>query len=167
MSDGYRFTIGMWERPQGIAGWQVPRRDVLTVIREAHADYDVVRGYYDPHEWRSDIDALADEFGEKVIEWPTSSEVRMGQALDRLHTDLINGETFHDDDKRAHAHYGNAYVRKKGSARLVRKDTPNSARKIDTVPTDALAYQARADALEDGWKPEPEKPTGKVVHFTK
>ena len=182
MSDGYRFTIGMWERPPGIAGWQVPRRDVLTVIKEAHADYEVVRGYYDPHEWRSDIDAIAEYVDEKhglvsdgdgrshsrVVGWPTSAHVNMGKALDRLHTDLLNGETFHDDDKRAHAHYGNAYVRRKGSARLVRKDTPNSARKIDTVPTDALAYQARADALDAGWKPEPAEPVKrKVIHFTR
>ena len=182
LSDGYRFTIDMWERPPGVGTWEVPRRDVLTVIREAHADYDVIRGYYDPHEWRSDIDALADfvdehygkvrigdekELQSRVVPYPTSSDTNMGRALDRLHTDLVNGETFHDGDKRAHAHYGNAYVRMKGQQRLVRKDTPNSARKIDTVVTDALAYQARADVLELGWTPEPVQTARKVVHLTR
>ena len=168
ISDGYRFTIGIWEKPSGQIAWQVPRKDVLTVFREAFADYDVVRAYCDPHEWRSDIDDLADEFGsERVIAFPTSAEVRMGEALDRLHTDLVNGETYHDDDKRAREHYGNAYVRHKGKQRLVRKDTPNSSRKIDTVVGDALAYQARAHLLESGWTPEPVKTERKVVHLTR
>lgn len=178
LSDGYRFTIGIWERPPNIVGWEVPRQDVLTVFREAFEDYDVVRAYCDPHEWRTDIAKLEEEMGEvaigpegkmqpRVASFATSRDIQMGAALDRLHTDMVNGETFHDGDKRAHSHYGNAYVRRKGQVRLVRKDTPNSARKIDTVVGDALAYQARADVLELGWTPGPVATTSKVVHFTR
>jgi len=154
MSDGYRFTLGMWEKPDGAAGvgWEVPRREVLERFRWAMNTYTVSRAYCDPHEWRSDIDALADEFGEDVvIPWATSRDVAMGAALDRLATDLRTGETFHDNDARARQHYGNAYLAKRGKLRLVRKEYPNSPRKIDTVPTDALAYEARADAIAAGW----------------
>jgi hypothetical protein len=35
---------------------------VLATIREAFARYDVSRLYADPHEWRTDIDTLAEEF---------------------------------------------------------------------------------------------------------
>src|SRR5690606_26159863 len=115
---------------QGI-GWEVPRRDVLAAFRLAFETYDVTRAYCDPHEWRSDIDALADEFGEtRVIPWATSRHTAMGAALDRLHTGLMVGEIFHDDDPAAAEHYGNAYVAKRGQQRLVRKEHPNSARKI-------------------------------------
>jgi phage terminase large subunit-like protein len=153
MSDGFRFRIGAWPKPEGAAGigWEVPRADVLATIREAFGRYDVVRAYMDPHEWRSDIDALAEEFGERVIAWATTRDTAMGAALDRLHTDLMNGVTFQDDDPLALEHYGNVYVRHKGSLRLVRKEYPNSPRKIDTVVGDALAYEARADALAAGW----------------
>ena len=154
MSDGYRFTLGMWEKPDGAAGvgWEVPRREVLERFRWAMNTFTVSRAYCDPHEWRSDIDALADEFGEDVvIPWATSRDVAMGAALDRLATDLRTGETFHDNDARARQHYGNAYLAKRGKLRLVRKEYPNSPRKIDTVPTDALAYEARADAIAAGW----------------
>ena len=157
MSDGYRFTLGMWEKPDGAAGagWEVPRSEVMARLREVLRTRTVARAYMDPHEWRSDVDALADEFGDEVvIPWATSRDTQMGYALDRLHSDLVKGETFHDGDKRAEAHYGNAYVRHKGSLRLVRKEYPNSPRKIDTVPTDALAYEARADALTNGWTAE-------------
>jgi phage terminase large subunit-like protein len=153
MSDGFRFRIGAWAKPEGAAGigWEVPRSDVLATIREAFARYDVVRAYCDPHEWRSDIDALAEEFGERVVAWETRRDIAMAAALDRLHADLINGVTFHDDDPLAHEHYGNAYVRMKGGHRLIRKEHPDSNRKIDSVVGDALAYEARADALAAGW----------------
>lgn len=157
MSDGYRFTIGMWEKPAGAAGvgWEVPRREVLEKFRWAMRHFNVSRAYCDPHEWRSDIAALADEFGDEVvIPWATSRDVAMGAALDRLASDMKTGETCHDDDKRARDHYGNAYLVMRGKLRLVRKEYPNSPRKIDTVPTDALAYEARADAIAAGWTPE-------------
>jgi hypothetical protein len=120
----------------------------------------IARAYFDPHEWRSDIDALAEDFNEEgedevVFHWDTHRDTAMANALERLHADLINGETYQDADPRALEHYGNAYVRMKGKLRLVRKEYPNSPRKIDTVPADTLAYEARADAIADGWSNEP------------
>jgi phage terminase large subunit-like protein len=157
MSDGYLFRIGTWAKPEGPAGigWEVPRLEVLAAIRQTHEMYDVVRGYYDPHEWRSDIDTLAAELGEeKVVGWPTSRHTAMAAALDRLHTGLMVGEIWHDDDPVAAEHYGNVYVARRGQLRLVRKEHPNSSRKIDSVVGDALATEARADALAAGWGAE-------------
>ena len=157
MSDGYRFTLGIWEKPTGAKGigWEVPRAEVLDKIRSAYKTYNVIRGYFDPHEWRSDIDAIAEEFAkdapEKVVAWATSRDVQMASALDRLYSDLKTGATFHENDKAVADHYRNAYIRHRGTLRLVRKEYPNSPRKIDSVVTDALAYQARADALADGY----------------
>ncbi len=162
ISDGFLFRIGAWAKPDGAAGvgWEVPRSDVLAAFREAFGRYHVVRAYCDPHEWRSDIDTLASELGEeRVLPWETRRDVQMAAALDRLHADLANGELFHDDDPLAHEHYGNAYVRKKGPHRLVRKEHPQSSRKIDTVVGDALAYEARADAIAAGW----DKPAAKAT----
>ena len=158
MSDGFLFKIGAWEKPEGAAGegWQVPRREVLEAIRQAHRDYEVVRGYYDPHEWRSDIDALAEELGEeKVVSFATSSYTAMNDALDRLHTGLMTGEIWHDADPVAAEHYGNVFKAPRGRLMLVRKENPNSARKIDSVVGDALALQARADAISAGWTANP------------
>lgn len=161
MVDGFLFTIGMWAKPDGpqAAWWEVPRLDVLATVREAFDRYDVVRLYADPHEWRSDIDTLAGEFGEsRVVAWETRRDVAMAAALDRLRTGLVTGEVWHDGDPVAVQHYANAYVRRRGSLRLVRKEYPESPRKIDTVVTDALALEARADALAAGWSPQPPKP---------
>ena len=154
MSDGLRFTIGIWEKPQGPsgAGWEVPRREVLARFRWAMRTFTVARAYCDPHEWRSDVDALADEFGhDVVIPWATSRDTQMAAALDRLRIDLLAGETRQTSDGAVLAHYGNTYKRVKAGRVLVRKEYPNSPRKIDAVVTDALAYEARADAIADGW----------------
>lgn len=162
MSDGFRFTIGIWERPEGATVWEVPRREVLARMRWALDTYTVSRCYCDPHEWRSDIDALSDDYPE-VVAWATSLDKSMGKALDRLRSDIIKGVTPQSNDAAVLRHYGNAYQRKKGATVLVRKEYPNSPRKIDAVPTDALAYEARADALTTGWTPH--KPSTRVICF--
>ena len=160
MSDGFLFSLGAWEKPDGPAaiGWQVPRSDVLAAIRDAFGRYSVVRMYGDPHEWRSDMEGLAELYGEeRVIQWATTRDVQMAAALSRLHTDYTNGALWHDGDPVAAEHYGNGYVRMKGRLRLVRKEYPNSPRKIDSIVGDALAYEARCDALASGWTGEAEE----------
>lgn len=136
----------------------VPRGEVLARIREVYTTFDVVRGYFDPHEWRSDIETLATELDPddegRVVPWETRSDTRMGPALDRLHTGLTVGEVWHDTDPEASEHYGNAYTARRRGQRLVRKENPNSSRKIDCLVGDALALEARADALTAGWTPE-------------
>nr|MBA2529230.1 hypothetical protein [Euzebyales bacterium] len=154
MSDGYLFPVGIWAKPSGSEGswWEVPRSDVLASVREAFGRYTVARGYFDPLEWRSDIDDLAATLGEeRVVSWETRRDVQMAAALDRLRSDLINGAVWHDGDAVMVEHFGNAYVRRKGGHRLVRKEHPDSSRKIDSVVGAALAYEARADALAAGW----------------
>ena len=152
MSDGFIFPVGIWAQPSGpeAAWWEVPRSDVLASIREAFARYRVTRLYADPHEWRSDIDQLAEEFGDRVVAWETRRDVAMAAALDRLHVDLRAGTLFHSGDPVVAEHFGNAYVRRKGGHRLVRKEHDQSARKIDAVVGAALAYEARADVLAAG-----------------
>lgn len=154
VSDGFVFPVGIWAKPSGPEGnwWEVPRSDVLLAIREAFNRYDVARMYADPHEWRSDIDALQEEFGERVSPWATSRDTAMGPALDRLRTDLMNGVAWHSGDATVIEHFSNAYVRNRGIHRLVRKEHAKSDRKIDSVIGAALAYEARADVLtaEDG-----------------
>ncbi|WP_240322242.1 hypothetical protein [Micromonospora aurantiaca] len=159
METGFLFPVGIWAKPSGPEGnwWEVPRSDVLAAVREAFGRYRVSRLYADPHEWRSDVDGLAEDLGvERVISWETRRDVQMAAALDRLRTDLMNGSVWHSGDAVFVEHFGNAYVRRKGGHRLVRKEHDQSARKIDCVVGAALAYEARADALAAGWSGEPE-----------
>lgn len=166
MSDGFLFPVGIWAKPSGPEGnwWEVPRSDVLATVREAFGRYKVTRLYADPHEWRTDVDDLAVELGtERVIPWETRRDVQMAAALDRMHADLINGVAWHSGDPVLMEHFGNAYVRRKGGHRLVRKEHDQSNRKIDCVVGAALAYEARADALAAGWGREAPPKDRRVV----
>lgn len=159
MSDGLIQPIGIWEKPKGPAGnfWEVPRLEVVAAIDHAFEQFDVVRMYADPHEWRSEVDAIAERHGgERVFSWATSRDVAMGAALDRLRVDLITEHVKHSGDGRLMEHFGNAYVRRKGIHRLVRKEHEKSDRKIDSVVGATLAYEARADAITGGWGTEPD-----------
>ena len=165
MSDGLIFPIGIWSKPVGPAGawWEVPRSDVMATIKETFERYTVSRMYADPHEWRSDVDDLAESLGEdRVIAWPTSRFVPMSAALDRLHVDLKTAQVWHSGDPIFMEHFRNAYVAKRGLYRLVRKENPNSDRKIDSVVGAALAYEARADAIKAGWTPSKPKSKARV-----
>jgi phage terminase large subunit-like protein len=165
MSDGFLFPVGIWAKPSGPEGnwWEVPRSDVLAAVREAFGRYDVTRLYADPHEWRSDIDSLAEELGEeRVIPWETRRDIQMAAALDRLRTDLLTEQVWHSGDPTLMEHFGNAYVRRKGGHRLVRKEHDQSNRKIDSVVGAALAYEARSDAITAGWGHDDDR---KVVVF--
>lgn len=175
MSDGFLWPIGTWDKPEGPAGnfWEVPRLEVVETIREAYGYFSVTRGYFDPHEWRSDIDALALEFGESVMKFETSSRQRSAEGLDLLRADLVKGgpdrvwvdsegierrqtmgKVFHSGDSVMLEHFGNAYIAKYGTQILVRKEHPNSNRKIDSVMGAMLAYKARQDALTAEQKEE-------------
>jgi phage terminase large subunit-like protein len=164
MSDGFLFPIRIWASPGGTAAqwWEVPRLEVLAEVRATFERYTVSRLYADPHEWRSDIEALAEELGEDtVIPWATSNYTAMSNALDRLRTDLIQGgepvdgkpvgRAWHSGDPLMMEHFNNAYVARRGRLRLVRKEHDRSPRKIDSLVAATLAYEARADAIAAGW----------------
>lgn len=173
MSDGFIFPIGIWTPPTGRAAnfWEVPRLEVLAAIREAFETYKVTRLYADPHEWRSDIDTLAEEFGnERVIPWATSQYTQMHHALDRLRTDLMKkvdddgGLVFLAADGVLINHFENAYVARRGRLRLIRKEHASSERKIDAAVAATLAYEARADAITAGWGKEPDSEPARVKY---
>jgi len=159
VSDGFRWTVGAWEAP-GPGPWRPPRAGVMRAIRAAFKRYDVWRMYADPPGWQTELDQLRAEYGEdRVIDWWTNRDTPMARALERLHTDVSRGETFHDADPVARKHVENARRRVKRALNdddgtrervLVVKDHPMSPRKIDAVPADALAYEARGDALAAG-----------------
>lgn len=183
LSDGFIWPIEIWEKPEGPAGnfWEVPRLDVVETIKATYHRFDVKRGYFDPHEWRSDIDSLAEEFGDEcVLKWDTSSWTRSAGALDLLRTDLMQGgpdrvwvddagvehqqtmgKVFHSGDPTFVEHFHNAYVRMRGPHRLIRKEHAQSDRKIDSVMGAMLAYEARRDHL---MAPEETKKPVKISH---
>lgn len=150
MSDGFLFPIGIWEKPKGRdgIGWEVPVAAVLSAFEEAFDVYDVVRAYFDPHEWRSEMRELAKLHGpESIISWETYRDRQMSAALDRLHTDIVKDTVKIASNDAVLDHFANARIRRRGSMTLICKESPKSEKKIDSVVGCALALEARADVL--------------------
>lgn len=156
VKDNHAFTIGIWEKPLGAAGkgWEVPRQEVKAAFKIAMNRYNVVRVYCDPPYWQDELAEWAGEWPEQVIAFHTNKDTPMALALERLHTDIVNRAMTHSEDSAVALHYGNAYKRIKGAADkplvLIKKERPESPRKIDAIMADALAGEARADAMEAG-----------------
>lgn len=160
LSDGHLFTLGLWEAA-GPGPWEPNRAGVEVAVSAAFARFDVVRFYADPQHWQTEIGQWAARFGaERVSEWWTNRDTQMAAALERLHTDVTAGSASHDGDARVAKHYRQAKKLVKKAAVsdpdgrkervLVRKTHPMSPDKIDAVVADALAYEARSDAVAAG-----------------
>jgi hypothetical protein len=130
-------------------GGEVPRGEVGAALEYLFDTYDVVRGYFDPELWQSEIDAWAAVYGDKrILEWPTNRPRQMAAALERWHTDVTSGSFDHDGDPVTAAHVRNARRVRRGMYVLVGK--PTEHQKIDDMVADALAHEAANDAIAAG-----------------
>lgn len=145
-------------------GGRIPRDEVMVAFRELFAEYDIVRGYFDPPMWQTEIDTLASLFGtDRVIQWPTYRPVPMHEALERFKTDLAepHSKFTHDNDPLVAIHMENAVVRARDMDPLTRvrryilgKPMGEQHRKIDYAMSSVLAHEAAMDVLASGWKPK-------------
>jgi hypothetical protein len=159
VSDGFRFTVGVWYAP-GVGPWRPPRAGVMLAVRAAFRRYRVLRMYGDPPGWQTQLNELREEFGERVVtDWWTNRDTPMAAALEALHTDILSGLSFQDDNPIVAEHFANARrdvrraagdVEGRRERVLVKKEHPMSPLKIDAVLADALAYEARGDVLAAG-----------------
>jgi phage terminase large subunit-like protein len=124
----------------------VPREEVDAAVATAHEQYTVVRGYYDPPLWQTEIDGWAREFGEQTVMRFATNRRRFQGATERFRTDVASGEVPHVGDAQLTAHVLNAHVHKARGYWLA-KARPSSPDKIDGAVAAILAYEARADVL--------------------
>jgi phage terminase large subunit-like protein len=143
------FSLDVWERPaEAKDGWRVPRLQVHEAVEDAFRRFRVVRGYFDPPKWRTDIDTWAASYGDKVVlEYPTFSDTRMAPATERL-AQMISDQTVgHDGDPALARHVAAAKRSKcRGGWRPAKKDS----RKIDALVAAILAVHALGDAVAAG-----------------
>jgi hypothetical protein len=150
-ADGYRFTIKVWQRPDGApADWRVDRTDVADTLRTTFERYDVGRMFADPPYWQTELEAWALEYGETtVLTLETNQNRKMAPAVDRWLTAIREGTTTHDDDALAADHVQHAHLQ-----RVRLQDDPEDGRtkyvlvkgddrsRIDVAVADVLAFEA-------------------------
>jgi phage terminase large subunit-like protein len=151
VSDGLVGLIAVWEAPADAPSWEVPAGEVDAVLAEVMERYRVLRGYFDPPLWRSEIDSWAREYGDKVIQRYDTARAKMMGAVERFRTDVATQRLKHTGDVTLTRHVLNAQTREaRGGGYWLAKDRPGSPHKIDAAVAAVLAYEARADVLAAG-----------------
>ncbi|MEN0014558.1 MAG: hypothetical protein AAGC46_14410, partial [Solirubrobacteraceae bacterium] len=156
MADGLVQRLGYWQRPVSAPpDWKVPGLAVEEAMREAFSTYKVIKFYGDPPYWPNEIDRLGRDFPEQVFEWFTSRRMPMWQALERFRIAIEEGDAkiAYDHDPQfgdvLRTHLGNAVRTPVPAGYGIAK--PKQKSKIDAAIAATLAWEARADALVDGW----------------
>lgn len=143
---------------------KIPRPVVRAAVSEVFARFTVVRSYWDPEDWDSEIDAWALEHGsEHVVVWETNRPKPVHEALRRFVVDLAQPDFTHDGCPITRTHIANARkLARPGQRYVIGK--PNEHQKIDMAVCSVLAHEARADALSAGWTDAP-KSRRKMIVF--
>jgi len=164
---GYQWVVDCWQRPPGLADdevWEVDPALVDEAVADCFDELDVWRLYADPPYWGEWVDTWAGRYGEtRVVRWYTTRQRAMAAALREYKRSMADGTVTHDGDARMLDHVGNAVkhettmwvdpATRDEKLWLIRKDRPDSPRKIDLAMAGCLAWEARRDAVAAGAKP--------------
>jgi phage terminase large subunit-like protein len=151
VDDGLVEPLRVWECPPDVPKWEVPADEVDNAVADAMDRYKVLRGYFDPPLWRSEIDGWARQYGDRAVQRYETARSRMMGAVERFRTDVATERLMHTGDTTLTSHVLNAQTREaRGGGYWLTKDRPGSAHKIDLAIAAVLAYEARADVLASG-----------------
>lgn len=128
-------------------GGQVPRLEVSKGLAFIVKTFVLVRGYFDPPYWTTEIDGWAEEYGEKVIiRWYTQRPRPMHAAAERLLTDVGKADSGFTSDgcEITEAHIGATRRLPKPNGLYV-LTKPGDGRKIDMTIPSILAHEAAGD----------------------
>jgi phage terminase large subunit-like protein len=155
--DGRLFVIGCWEKPEFGGNWQVPRSEVDAVVAEMFATWKVRTFGCDPSAWRTELESWVDLYGvETVIEVPPSDQ-RMAPACDEFLADVMERRVSWDGDPRMFDHIRNAVPKRTRGGVTIRKEGPESPRKIDLAVCAVMANDLRRRHLLHDPKPQRSK----------
>lgn len=159
LSDGFVFTVGVWQRPPKAEAWQVDRNAVDHRVREAHTIWDVRGFWFDPSDARDDetgerfwepfCDQWAADFGDTydlqavkegdrkhAVIWDMRSPRHLSlfvEHAERFTSDITEGTLRHDKSARLCEHAHNARRRPGRYGVGLGKEHRESARKVDAA----------------------------------
>ncbi|MGZ9829874.1 hypothetical protein ACXYTP_23455 [Tsukamurella ocularis] len=157
VSDGYVFTVGVWERPPGSEAWQVDREAVDARMSETVERLNVIGLWADPSDARDDetgerfwedlLDRWARRWGRQftlhavksgdgahAVIWDMRSPAHQKlfvEHAERAMTDISEGNFPHDGHKKLAQHVKNARRRPSKYGVSLGKEHRESRRKVD------------------------------------
>lgn len=146
-------TLGVWERPDGVKEWTVPRDEVLGAIDAALVKYEVRLLAADDtfgRIWAMDMEALQQK-GIEVIEWPTRSQSRIAPAAAQVYGAIKDLRLTHDGDSRLTAHVGHCVTKGTRWGLVPTKESPDSPRHIDCAIAVIIADDTAVRQSSSDW----------------
>lgn len=158
VSDGLAWAVRVWEQPDDESGrgWEPPRAEIDDVMRKFIQDFNVVDGLFDPAgweslaaEWESLINAKrasarrGSKYGFGSMLWRGNQLNRVAEATRSLRVALYEREVKLTGPGVLMRHLNNAMYRETRAGRIMYKESPSSARKIDAAYALMLAYQSK------------------------
>jgi hypothetical protein len=155
---GFQFVCGLWERPENVKKWEVPKPEVDDAVAAAFKTYQVWRLYADPPYWEETVATWAGKYGkEHVIEWWTNRTRAMAYAVRGFTNAIKDGSLSHSGDPRVRRHIGNAHRRPINQLDdegkplwTIQKERKDSPLKIDAAMASILSWDARCHAIAEG-----------------
>lgn len=131
--------VGLWERPvDATPEYQVPRAEVLNVIRQACLDYNVLEVACDIALWQTEMQDLEAE-GLPIVQI-TQNASHMVPATQRFYEAVMSGSLTHSGDPALGRHITNAVLRQSTAGAQLSKDSRQSPRKIDAAVAAVMAF---------------------------
>lgn len=175
VDDGALFVLGHWERPEGVADWEVDRLDVDRTVRKAFAELDVVAFYADVKEFEQYIDSWAADFADRLlidatvgkhahgVAWDMRAKVaEFTAAVERFEVDVIDLSCPHDGHEGLRRHMLNARRSPNKYGTSISKEGRESPKKIDLAVCAIGARQARRDVISSGKLDKRKKRSGRA-----
>jgi phage terminase large subunit-like protein len=143
MLDGF-VSVVVWEKPEGVSDWKVPRQEVSDAIAELFEKFDVLELACDPPGWHHEIEQWRETYGSVVVDFPTAVRARMAPACDRFRVAVLEGDLSHDGDPVLARHVGHCVAKDTPYGTIATKEHPDSPRKIDAAVAAVVAYERAA-----------------------
>jgi phage terminase large subunit-like protein len=156
--DGFLVPLAIVERPANAGdGWLIDRSVIQRAIEDAFGRFEVGFLYADPWHWRDELDEWGGRWPDRVVEFPTNSNAKMAQVVDRFRTGIAENRITHAGDEALSRHILAARLRKVGRDEDGRGrytlEKAGPGRLIDAAVAAVLAVEAAAQMPEP--KPKP------------
>jgi hypothetical protein len=174
VSDGLSWAVRVWEQPDNAQGrdWEPPRAEIDDTMRRFIQDFNVVDGLFDPAgwealaaEWESLIQKKrngsrrANSAGFGTMLWRGNQLNKVAEATKALRIALYEKEVMLTGPNVLVRHLINAQYRETRAGKIMYKESPSSARKIDAAYALMLAYQSKLRVSAKGYRITPARPS--------
>lgn len=164
VATGFQWVIRVWERPEGVALWEIDAEEVTETVAEAFERYAVWRMYCDPYWWEDTIAHWAGRWGDdRVVFFHTNRLGAMSMAVKDYETSVRAAELGHAPDETFAEHVANSVKRPTGfkdedglPLYVIKKESQASPHKIDIAVAAVLSQQARKAAIAAGALDDPD-----------